>query len=293
MNVYFLKPVSRLINLLLIGALFWLPGVPANAEQGSVLSYEEAITLIEYGNSNQQMDGVDAVVLLGDKRAGAVLMKVFEDPNTEGMVKISVAYALGLLGVESAQDVLIPALEQDMVRRTGVWSGIIPALGELRSKSAIPILLKALKKRDDRWLGREMAATALGHIGSQEAVPGLMTAAMMVDTRESAMGALAAIGDSRAAQVFLDALQDGEEQEIVKLATDGLRNLGDAAVPGMIREFERYNREFPETMKRLMLCQLLGENGSKQAYASLKRVATDRRDGWVLKCAKQQLSRKK
>ncbi len=280
-------------SLLLMGTLFILLVTPVNADQASTLSYEEAITLLEYGKSNQQMDGVDALILLGDKRAGAVLMKVFADPDTEGMVKISVAYALGLLGVKSAPDVLIPALEQDLVRRTGVWSGIITALGELRSKAAVPVLLKALKKRDDHWLGREMAATALGRIGSSEAVPDLMTAAMMVDTREAAIRALTAIGDSRAVQVFLDALQDGEEEEIVKLATNGLRQLGDAALPGMIREFERYNREFPETMKRLMLCQLLGESGSKQAYASLKRVVSDRRDGWVLKCAMQQLSRKK
>jgi len=293
MKRYFPHPIYALAGLLLLAAMAVLWVAPAIAGQGSGLTYEQAVALTESGDTNQQMNGVDALVLGGDKRAGDALMKLFKDPQTDGVLKISVAYSLGVLGVKSSQDVLISALEQDFAERTGIWSGIIPALGELRSEAAVPVLLKALNKRDDHWLGREMAATALGRIGSPKAVPDLMTAAMLVDTRESAVGALTVIGDSRAVSVFLNVLQDGEEEDIVKLAISGLRKLGDAAVPDMIRQFERYNREYPETRKRIRLCRLLGESYNKQARAALKQVAGDNRDGWVRKCARQQLLIKK
>jgi HEAT repeat protein len=270
-----------------------MPFTLTMAVQGSALSYEQALALIESDDLNQQMDGVDAMVLGGDERAGALLLRLFQEPKTDGVLKITAAYSLGVLGVESARDVLISALEQDLEQRTGAWSGIIPALGELRSVAAVPVLLKALNKRDDRWLGREMAATALGQIGSSLAVPDLMTAARLVDTRGPAIVALAAIGDSRAAAVFLDALQEGEEPDIIRQATDGLRRLGDAAVPEMARRFESYHREYPETAMRVRLCRLLGESGSQQAQEALRRVVQDRRDGWVQKCAREQLAQRK
>ena len=83
---------------------------------------------------------------------------------------------------------------------------IIPALGHLKDERAVPLLIKALNNLDEDWLGREAAARALGDIGSTKAVPGLIRAAWLPETRNAAIKALAAIGDPRAVDVLLSAL---------------------------------------------------------------------------------------
>ena len=82
---------------------------------------------------------------------------------------------------------------------------IIPALGHLKDERAVPLLIKALNNLDEDWLGREAAARALGDIGATKAMPGLIRAAWLPETRNAAIEALAAIGDPRAVDVLRDA----------------------------------------------------------------------------------------
>lgn len=281
---------KRTVAYLLYCSLLAVP-VSAASDSPHTITYNEALALLSSSDLNQRILGTEALGTSGDGRAGRYLVELLEAPDTDGILKIQAAYALGILGDQRVIDDLIRALEQDYKNRTGLWSGIIPTLGELGSETAVPALLLALSNRDEHWMGRNMAAVALGKIGSVEAVPTLLQAAWMTDTREAAIGALAAIGDSRAIPIFLNALQDEEDPETVEQAIRGLRQLGNQAVPEMIMAFVPYSAEFKETAKRIRICRLLGESGNQQAVTTLRQAVIQDTDEQVQACAKEQFNK--
>jgi HEAT repeat protein len=163
----------------------------------------------------------------------ARLIRIVEDGSSPGLDRMDAAAELADLGDSRAVPALLAVLEEDMNRRTGVWAAAIPALGTLRDPRAVPALIEALELREEDWLGREMAAVALGEIGDEAAVPALLHAASMVDTRAQAICALAAIGDPRAAPLFVEVLAGGDEQHVVDTAERALVELGPDAVPAL------------------------------------------------------------
>ena len=135
-----------------------------------------------------------------------------------------------------------------------------------------------------------MAARALGQIGSDTAVPDLLKAAWLVDTRYEAILALAAIQDTRATPVFIDALSGSEDIETVQAAEFSLVKLGDDAINEMIETFLITNPECPETIKSIRICKLLGNSHNATALATLKKILDQEKDPEVKSCIKQQLS---
>ncbi len=185
---------------------------------------------------------------------------------------------------EKAVPVLVDLLTKDLEERSGLWAWIIPALGRMGDRRAVPVLIKALQTRDDSWLGREMSARALGDLGDPSAVPALMDAAGKADTRAAAVEALARLKDERAIPVLLSALDPAEEPITRRAAVEGLKDLGDRAVPVLIEAFSRFNPEYPDTQTRILLCRLLGESGNDRALRTLRNALRDP-DGEVRKCA--------
>lgn len=181
---------------------------------------------------------------------------------------------------------LIDALKTDLTQRTGVWAQIIPALGYSRDQQAVPILTQTLTIMDDDWLGREMSARALGDIGDPSSIPYLLAAAWRADTRDAAIEALARYQDKRVIPVLISALDLAEEQQTRETAIDGLHQLGSMAVPEMAQAFANFSPEYPDTQKRLWLCDLLGRSGDKHAMKVLHDSTADP-DQAVAECAEK------
>ena len=214
--------------------------IEANCRQEC--EFKRAVSLLQSDNPKNQITGVKKLRALKDKRA--------------------VRY-------------LVRALEKEFGKRTGLWAWIIPALGDFKDPTAVPVLVKALEIEDDTWLGREKAVVALGEIGSSKAVSALVRAAEREETRMAAMVALGEVHDERAIPVFLSALYPEEEQEIRDAAMRGLRGLGSVAVPAMIKAFSAYSAEHPDTKRRVWLCRLLGESRDRRAEETLRKALKD------------------
>jgi HEAT repeat protein len=203
------------------------------------------------------------------------LIELVADDSAPGLQRMDAATELGKSGDRRAVPPLITVLESDMERRTGVWAAVIPALGELGDPRAVPILVRAMELRDEDWLGREMAASALGEIGDPEAVPALLSAASMADTRGPAVEALAAIGDARAAPLYVDALAGGDWPETIQVAERALLALGAEAVPHLTAALDAPPEADPK--QAAAAARLLGELGDPSALPALKKAADDPR----------------
>jgi HEAT repeat protein len=184
---------------------------------------------------------------------------------------------------------LISALKTDLTERTGVWAWIIPALGDSRDQRAVPILTQTLTIMDDDWLGREMSARALGDIGDPSSVPYLLAAAWRADTRGAAIEALAKYQDKRVIPVLISALDPAEDNQTREAAITGLHQLGSMAVPEMLHAFTSFSPEYPDTQKRLWLCDLLGSSGDERAMKVLHDSSADP-DRAIAECAEKYAS---
>lgn len=208
--------------------------------------------------------------------------------STDPQVKVEAVRTLCELADRSAVPDLISLLRQDLKERTGIWAMIIPTLGSIRDERAVPILIELLNLLDDDWLGREMAARALGNIGDNSATPALIGAAWRADTRSAAIEALSKMNDERSIPVLLSAIQPEEDEEVRTAAMSGLMTFGAGAIPAIIDEFNNFSREDLQTQKRVWLCELLGKSGNEKAMNALRAARNDS-DPVVRKCAEKHL----
>ena len=239
-----------------------------------------------FEESKQAPIGYDAIAEMCN--AECDFIEALQDYNNKprgersNAVKILCAHS----GDARAVAPLIEALQHDIDERTGLWAWIIPALGASQDSRATAILTRALTINDDSWLGREMAAHALGQIGDVSAVPFLVDAAWRGDTRDAAIKALTNYLDERATPVLISALGSDEDEQTREVAMRGLHNLGPAAVPELAKFFVAYSPEYPQTQERVSVCQLLGSSGDKRAIALLKKHTHDA-DKAVGNCARK------
>jgi HEAT repeat protein len=102
-------------------------------------------------------------------------------------------------------------------------------LGEMGDERCVEPLAGAL--RDGDWQVREVAIDGLGQIGSP-AVEVLLKLLRDWDVRKSAITALGRIRDERVLEPLMQQLRNDEFMED---ATDALVNLGEPALPGLIK----------------------------------------------------------
>lgn len=250
--------------------------------------------LISKLKSSDVNEREEAVWTLGesrDPRAVAPLVKVLRDRAEDGQVRMSAAMALGATGSGNAVEPLITCVREDMKMRTGILAGCIGALGELKDPRAVPVLLKVLRNRADDWIYREMAARALGNIGDPEAMDDLITAAYMADTRHDAIAALSKIGDARAAETLIEALDEEEDSSTAEAAKAGLLNIGAPAVPALINEVENFSPEYTESKKRAAIAEILGMLCDIRAMAPLIKIGENDVSSLVKKSAVKALER--
>ncbi len=207
------------------------------------------------------------------------------------------AAALALNAV--ARKAITPTLLE--VMRTGSWHGRLSALEVLRVSEAPvpPGLLRALRGwnwtpqdalaqpvrdagedavalmltvlDDPEWSRRRGAAWALGVLGDQAAVPGLVLAMEDSDglvRRESAV-ALGLIRDPAALPGLLNTLND-PELPVRRAVAAAIANWGEAALPAL---HERLAQAPPE--QRMALADILGGLGAADAVGPLLGLAQD------------------
>ena len=180
--------------------------------------------------------------------------------------------ALGASGDGRAVPYLMEALEKDMKQRKGYAMAIIPALGQLKDERAVPLLVEALNRMDEDWMGRVAAARALGEIGSTKAVPGLIKAAWLPETRSAAIEALARIKDPRAISPLLSALGISEKSEARQAAVEALIDIGKPAVPELIETLESL---YSGDHARALAAGILGKIGDPRALDPLRKALDD------------------
>jgi len=167
--------------------------------------------------SEEPVAGILAVI--GDSRAIDALIGALSSSNW--IVRMHAAKGLGKIGDSRAVDPLIPLLQDKVKAVREEAAAAMSAIGT----AAIPELLRALKHPE--WLVRLHAVEALGRMRSPDATDSLLHVLFNdadASVREDAAHALGEIGDPRAVEFLLVAMQ-----------TVGIRPRAIAAL-GMIRD---------------------------------------------------------
>lgn len=232
------------------------------------------------GSEATRDDGVDlplaTIIAMGESGDGThvtQLLELIQDDSSDPQARMEAIYALARIGDKRAVAPLMAVLERDMKDRKGYAMAAIPALGMLGDRLAVPLLRRALNNRDEFWLGREMAARALGEIGASDAVPDLVQAAWQADTRDAAIVALARIADPRGVDVLFSALVEEQEDDTSDHALRGLAAIGPPTVAFIRSQADRGFADYPDEAYRDAARRVLLQIDSDEARALLPAVA--------------------
>jgi len=152
---------------------------------------------------------------VGDAASRPRVAALAADPATEPRLRVRAALALAAAGDGSGLDVLAEALDHcdDVL----FCRDIITALGRLRDRRAVPILIRHLREVQNR---REMVA-ALGQIGDPAAADALLERLHgdeYVPVRIEAAQALAKLGDARLEPRLAEAARHETEPTVIDAA---------------------------------------------------------------------------
>jgi len=201
-----------------------------NTEQEKAQSLLGKLKHNKSASSFKRVQWIDQIADLRTSFAVPTLIEIILNLKENGEVRMSAIRALGSIGSPKAVPALLKTLKTDLVERKGYWAPTIKALGVIGDSRAVPQLISVLRVRENDDMGkRSMAARALGRIGDSRAVLPLISAAKNPHIRKEAIWALAKIKDERATGVLVNALQQGEDDETVIYATEGLKKLGSKA----------------------------------------------------------------
>ena len=230
------------------------------------------LNAIQEGDQDLQLKLLKACSESGEEGVLAFLLELIQNKELDGLLKMDIIMQLGEMGQPEAAPPLIDLLKLDMTERKGFAGMIIPVLGQLGERSAVPVLLEALNKRDDSWLFSGLAAQSLGQLGDLTAIEPLIRACSWADTRAYAIQALAMIGDVRCIPVLLDAVDPEEDLEIRESAEKGLIRIGEPGVTAISDVVLNVSREYPQISRKKLLIHLLGQMGTHQAKTALLKI---------------------
>ena len=160
----------------------------------------------------------------------------------------------------------IDALEIPLVLKCECWA-------ISHSKQAISRVLKALNNLDNSEDVRWRAAEALGKIGGEQAVAGLLKALDDPNgsVRENAVKALGKIGDEQA--VVASVLKMLDDPSFIHAAKALEKFDGEQAIAGLLKALDN-----PKRGVRARAASVLGKIGREQAVAGLLKVLDDPND---------------
>jgi HEAT repeat protein len=230
-----LRDGDRAVRDAAIGALLAI-GEPAVTTLGACLS-DPVLTVQELVSS--------VLATIADVRVLAPLVKALKSPDW--IVRMHAAKALGRIKDSGAVSPLVPLLQDKVKAVREETSTALAAIGE----AALASLLAALTHTD--WLVRLHAVEALGKTKSPEAVASLLSVLFNDQdraVREDAIRALGQIGDARAVEFLVTAMQTPGMRP---LAVEALGRIGDrSALPVLIAVLERVDQ--PEISRPVEGC---------------------------------------
>lgn len=219
--------------------------------------------------STVRENSAEALGKIMDTRAIPALIQAMEDDPDEE-VRLKAALALGELGDEKAVDALITALEDSnwSVRRTAA-----NALGRIGDDRAVPYLIKTLEDKD--WHVRKYAAVSLGKMRDKKAIPVLLEAMddEDADVRWKAMLALGNLGES-AVPPLIKTLKHKNWRVRAKSAEVLGKIGGEDALHALINLLLGRNRDKNRHV-RGKAAEALGRIGDKQGLEALKKAQKD------------------
>jgi HEAT repeat protein len=198
----------------------WYSGGEA-CELAKELSGTKAVDdLIGWLETGHSVSAADILGWTGDPRAVQPLISLLRHPSENA--RAEAAQALGRLRARKAVDTLIRHLgHPDQVGRSRVFSGWTeppePWVGDLSGFDIV----------QDRWYVRRRVAEALGTIGDRRAVDALIAALQDSDeeVRARAARALGRLGDPKALHALIAALEDTDSY-VRAASMEALRELG-------------------------------------------------------------------
>ncbi|NEQ69233.1 MAG: hypothetical protein F6K21_27850 [Symploca sp. SIO2D2] len=208
---------------------------------------------------------------LGARLAGVVKPK-FQEQTVGFVVGLEIPQLLkirllGITSSESALPLLIKALKdkEDYVRKN-----VAVALGKIGTEAVIPTLIQALQDQD--YFIRSRAAVALGKIGTRAVIPALIQALQDQDyfVRSNAAEVLGAISTESAISVLIQALQH-QEHIVRSNAVEALGKIGaKAAITALIHALRDQDH-----VVRSNATIALGKIGTQAAIPALIQTLQD------------------
>jgi HEAT repeat protein len=180
-----------------------------------------------HANLTVQESAASVLATIGDRRVLEALLRALKSPDW--IVRMHAAKGLGRIAETNSVQPMMPLL-QDKVKAVRVEAAC--ALADI-GKAAVPSLLEALQSKE--WLVKLHAIEALGKMRSPDTVEPLLFVLFNDPdqaVRTDAVRALGDIGDARAVDFLLTALND---LDVRPVAVESLGKIGDRrVVPALI-----------------------------------------------------------
>jgi HEAT repeat protein len=184
---------------------------------------------------------------IGDKRAVGPMIELYWN----GQMRKNVVWSLGIIGDKRAFDVLMDGLKNGDKKLKG---SCIIALGGIRDRRVVPLLIEMLEKKEEEEFHIEIAI-ALGEIGDKRAAPILKTMLKHKDHfyRYVAAKALGEIKSKEAVNALIPLAERAELEAIKSLGKIG----GDRAIEALTRLKE--NPPYPDDFLKKCIDNALKE----------------------------------
>jgi HEAT repeat protein len=216
--------------------------------------FEELIEALRDEDPDVRRDAVEDLGFSDDPRAVELLLEALRDEIPK--VRAQAAYAFGQLGIADSRvfEALIEALrDSDSGVRMMAATGLLQILDQRADERALGPLCSALLS-DDEPDTRYTAACALGALGDPRAVDALLKALEDNDPelRHWAAEALGEIGDPRAVDALVQALED-DYLYVAQPAAEALGEIGDPrAVDALLKALEDNDPEMRESAAKAL-----------------------------------------
>jgi HEAT repeat protein len=189
----------------------------------------------------------------------------------DGDIRADAAFALG--DIETDERAVKPLIQALGDNYFAVVAGAAKSLGRIHDAAAVEPLIQVLLD-SEALTARSNAAVALGEIKDTRAVEPLIQTLREDKTpevRERAAWALRQIKDKKAIQPLIQAMRDDENWDVRGEATSALSDIGEPAVPFLIKALENDNDGI-----RGGAVLALGHIGDKRAIVPLRQALKDR-----------------
>lgn len=210
---------------------------------------------------------VELLAALADRHSEAVrrtLESIAAEPSTADRVRMQAVCSLAGSATRESVPVLLQILEMDLKERRGFWACAIPLLGDLKDRRAIPLLTTIANLDADQLIGMDhMAIEALTKAGDERELTLFMAKAHVWQVRLAVIRKLAGIASPLSTDLFIGALSDTEDADVMKAAESGLLAIGEPAAPGLKKAIAEKER---------------GQKFLSRAEAILKRIGSQQRN---------------